>query len=187
MSIEELRSIIRELIQNELSEASTTGTGASFTAGAGEAYATPNAFRGKRSKKNRGLEQSKRLGYIPLKEADNAEEKVKDIITKSLKNLPEDKEEQNEAKMLDGVLVSDKEYMSTSLMQKFISEISTVFDISAGMALTLLLLSSPIWAPALARAAAKGVKNVAAFAKSFVSTYKDDLVKVSNKVQTNKN
>tara|TARA_B100000035_G_scaffold279822_1_gene259671 strand:+ start:324 stop:530 length:207 start_codon:yes stop_codon:yes gene_type:complete len=67
MSIEELRSIIRELIKVEIEEGSTTGTGATFTAGAGEAYATPNAFRGKRSKKNRGLEQSKRLGYIPLK------------------------------------------------------------------------------------------------------------------------
>ena len=67
MSIEELRSIIRELIQNELSEASTTGVGASITTGDSEAYATPNAFRGKRNKKNRGLEQAKRLGYIPLK------------------------------------------------------------------------------------------------------------------------
>jgi|TARA_E500000318_G_C3392556_1_gene146562 hypothetical protein len=67
MNIDELKSIIRELIKTELGEASTTGTGATFTAGAGEAYATPNAFRGKRSKKNRGLEQAKRLGYIPLK------------------------------------------------------------------------------------------------------------------------
>jgi hypothetical protein len=184
MNIDQLRELIRELIKSEIDEANVTGTGTTVSAGSGEAYATPYAFRGKKSKKNRGLEQSKRLGYIPLKEADNAEEKVKDIIAKSLKNLPEDKEEQNEAKMLDGVLVSDKEYMSTSLMQKFISEISIVLDISAGMALTLLLLSSPIWAPALARAAAKGAKNVAAFAKSFVSTYKDDLVKASNKVQT---
>ena len=67
MSIDELKALIRELIQTELSEASTTGTGASFTAGSSEAYATPNAFRSKRNKKNRGLEQSKRLGYIPVK------------------------------------------------------------------------------------------------------------------------
>jgi hypothetical protein len=68
MSIDELRTLIRELIQTELSEANITSTGASFTAGDGEAYATPHAFRGKGKKsKNRGLEQSKRLGYIPVK------------------------------------------------------------------------------------------------------------------------
>jgi len=67
MNIEELKSLIRELIKTEIEEGSTTGTGASITTGNSEAYATPNAFRGKRSKKNRGLEQSKRLGYIPVK------------------------------------------------------------------------------------------------------------------------
>ena len=68
MTSEELRSIIRELIKTELEEASVTGTGTSFTAGKGEAYATPFAFKGKNKKtKNRGLEQAKRLGYIPVK------------------------------------------------------------------------------------------------------------------------
>ena len=68
MNIEELKSLIRELIKTELEEGSTTGTGASITTGDSEAYATPMAFRGKGKKsKNRGLEQSKRLGYIPVK------------------------------------------------------------------------------------------------------------------------
>ena len=68
MNIEELRSLVRELIKTELDEANVTGTGSSISAGSGEAYATPFAFRGKGKKsKNRGLEQSKRLGYIPLK------------------------------------------------------------------------------------------------------------------------
>jgi len=68
MGIDELRSIIRELIKTELEESNTTGTGTSVSAGSGEAYATPFAFRGKGKKtKNRGLEQSKRLGYIPIK------------------------------------------------------------------------------------------------------------------------
>ena len=68
MNVKELKSLIRELIKNELSEASTTGTGTSISTGSSEAYATPFAFRGKKKKsKNRGLEQSKRLGYIPLK------------------------------------------------------------------------------------------------------------------------
>jgi hypothetical protein len=68
MNIEELRLLVRELIKTELDEANVTGTGSSISAGSSEAYATPFAFRGKGKKsKNRGLEQSKRLGYIPLK------------------------------------------------------------------------------------------------------------------------
>ena len=41
MNIEELKSLIRELISDELKEMSTTGTGASFSAGDSGAYATP--------------------------------------------------------------------------------------------------------------------------------------------------
>ena len=68
MRSSELRALIRELIKTELEEASVQGTGTSITVGSSEAYATPKAFRGKGKKaKNRGLEQSKRLGYIPLK------------------------------------------------------------------------------------------------------------------------
>lgn len=68
MNVDELRALIRELIKTELDEANTTGTGTTISTGGSEAYATPFAFRGKRKKtKNRGLEQAKRLGYIPLK------------------------------------------------------------------------------------------------------------------------
>jgi hypothetical protein len=68
MNVNQLRKLIRELIKTELEESNTTGTGTTVSAGSGEAYATPFAFRGKEKKaKNRGLEQSKRLGYIPLK------------------------------------------------------------------------------------------------------------------------
>ena len=68
MNVDELRTLIRELIKTELDEANTTGTGTTISTGGSEAYATPFAFRGKRKKaKNRGLEQAKRLGYIPLK------------------------------------------------------------------------------------------------------------------------
>ena len=68
MNIDKLRSLIRELIKTELEEANTTGTGTSITTGDSAAYATPFAFKGKGKKsKNRGLEQSKRLGYIPVK------------------------------------------------------------------------------------------------------------------------
>ena len=68
MKISQLRKLIRELIKTEIAEANITGGGSSFSAGDSEAYATPFAFRGKGKKsKNRGLEQSKRLGYIPIK------------------------------------------------------------------------------------------------------------------------
>jgi hypothetical protein len=68
MNIDRLRSLIRELIKTELEEASTTGTGTTISTGDSEAFATPFAFRGKGKKsKNRGLEQSKRLGYKPVK------------------------------------------------------------------------------------------------------------------------
>jgi hypothetical protein len=68
MNINALRSLIRELIKTELEEANTTGTGTVISTGDSEAYATPFAFRGKGKKsKNRGLEQSKRLGYKPVK------------------------------------------------------------------------------------------------------------------------
>jgi hypothetical protein len=68
MNLNDLRSLIRELIKIELEEGNTTGTGSSFSAGSSEAYATPFAFKGKGKKaKNRGLEQSKRLGYKQIK------------------------------------------------------------------------------------------------------------------------
>ena len=68
MNVNDLKALIRELIKTELEEASVTGMGASVTTGNSEAYATPMAFKGKGKKsKNRGLEQSKRLGYIPVK------------------------------------------------------------------------------------------------------------------------
>ena len=44
MNIEELRSLIRELIKTELEEGNTTGTGTSISTGGSEAYATPKAF-----------------------------------------------------------------------------------------------------------------------------------------------
>ena len=62
MNIDELKSIIRELIKAELDEASTTGTGATFTAGAGEAYATPRAFGDNKRRKKRGY-----MGYKEVK------------------------------------------------------------------------------------------------------------------------
>lgn len=52
MKIDELKNIIRELIKIELEEASTLGTGASFSPGSSEAYSTPFAFKKKRKRKN---------------------------------------------------------------------------------------------------------------------------------------
>ena len=68
MTRDELKQLIRELVKQAIDEANTTGTGTTISTGDSEAYATPFAFRGKGKKaKNRGLEQSKRLGYKQVK------------------------------------------------------------------------------------------------------------------------
>ena len=59
MNIEELRSLIRELISSELKEMSSTGTGASMSTGNSGAYATPFAF---------GTSNKKKTGYLGYKE-----------------------------------------------------------------------------------------------------------------------
>tara|TARA_Y100000593_G_scaffold6099_1_gene11733 strand:+ start:684 stop:1028 length:345 start_codon:yes stop_codon:yes gene_type:complete len=44
---DKLRIMIYNLLRDDINEMSTTGTGASITTGAGEAYATPKAFKKK--------------------------------------------------------------------------------------------------------------------------------------------
>ena len=51
-------AIMAALKQRKTDEASTTGTGASFTAGTGAAYATPKAFGDDKNKKKKGY-----MGY----------------------------------------------------------------------------------------------------------------------------
>ena len=58
MNIDELKNIIRELIKSELEEASTLGTGASFSAGSSEAYSTPRAFKKKRKRQDMAKKMS---------------------------------------------------------------------------------------------------------------------------------
>jgi len=50
MKIDELRTLIRELIKSTLSETSSTGAGSSISTGNSEAYATPYAFKKKKKK-----------------------------------------------------------------------------------------------------------------------------------------
>ena len=50
MKLDELKNIIRELIKTELKEASSLGTGSTFSAGSSEAYTTPRAFKKKNKK-----------------------------------------------------------------------------------------------------------------------------------------
>lgn len=61
MKVKDLREVIREVMY-ELSEVSTTGTGASFSPGTGAQYATPYAFS-KNNKKNRATKYAEKLGY----------------------------------------------------------------------------------------------------------------------------
>lgn len=57
---------IKELIQKRLKEESATGTGASFTAGAGENYATPNAFNPNKKAKGTAHNYYYKLGFKPV-------------------------------------------------------------------------------------------------------------------------
>mgnify|MGYP001354540631 CR=1 FL=1 len=62
MNIDELRTLIRELIKTELDEINTTGTGTTISTGSSEAYATPRAFGDNKRKKKRGY-----MGYKEVK------------------------------------------------------------------------------------------------------------------------
>jgi hypothetical protein len=57
---------IKELIQKRLKEESATGTGASFTPGAGEQYATPNAFNPNKKAKGTAHNYYYKLGFKPV-------------------------------------------------------------------------------------------------------------------------
>ena len=57
---------IRELIQKRLKEMSATGTGASFTTGAGENYATPYAFNPNKNAKGAKNIYYYKLGFKPV-------------------------------------------------------------------------------------------------------------------------
>jgi hypothetical protein len=60
------RSEVVKAVKEVLSEMSTTGTGASFTPGAGEQYATSYAFS-KGTGKNRATKYLEKLGYKTVK------------------------------------------------------------------------------------------------------------------------
>jgi hypothetical protein len=57
---------IKDLIQKRLKEISATGTGASFTAGAGENYATPYAFNPNKKAKGTAHNYYYKLGFKPV-------------------------------------------------------------------------------------------------------------------------
>jgi hypothetical protein len=59
-------SRLREIILKKLSEESATGTGASFTAGAGENYATPAAFNPNKNAKGAKNIYYYKLGFKPV-------------------------------------------------------------------------------------------------------------------------
>lgn len=59
------RTDLIQLVREILDEVSMTGTGASFTPGQGEQYATPYAFK-KGSGDNRAVKFLKKIGYTKL-------------------------------------------------------------------------------------------------------------------------
>jgi len=58
---------LKNIIRKQLEEESATGTGASFTAGAGENYATPNAFNPNTNAKGTKNIYYYKLGFKPVK------------------------------------------------------------------------------------------------------------------------
>ena len=58
----EVVELLREYIKEQLSEVSTTGTGASFSPGTGAQYATPAAFA-KGDRDNRAVQFLKKMGF----------------------------------------------------------------------------------------------------------------------------
>ena len=60
------RDKIKDLIVKRLKEESTTGTGASFTAGAGENYATPSAFNPNKKANGTAHNYYYKLGFKPV-------------------------------------------------------------------------------------------------------------------------
>ena len=62
MKKREVVELLREYIKEQLSEMSTTGTGASFTPGTGAQYATPAAFS-KDDRDNRATQFLKKMGF----------------------------------------------------------------------------------------------------------------------------
>jgi hypothetical protein len=57
---------LKDIILKKLSEESATGTGASFTAGAGENYATPVAFNPNKNAKGTSRNYYYKLGFKPV-------------------------------------------------------------------------------------------------------------------------
>lgn len=97
---------LKEIILKKLSEESATGTGASFTAGAGENYATPVAFNPNKNAKGAKNIYYYKLGFKPVnqKALNKAakgidvkklweEEETKFDIESYLSSLPTDNEE----------------------------------------------------------------------------------------------
>ena len=66
MKKRQLEEVIRDYIREELSETSTTGTGASFSPGSGAQYATPFAFS-KSDRDNLATKFLKKMGWKTVK------------------------------------------------------------------------------------------------------------------------
>jgi hypothetical protein len=81
---------IKELIQSRLKEMSATGTGASFTAGSGENYATPYAFNPNKKAKGAKNIYYYKLGFKPVNRKE-LNRKAKGIEVKYLQEETEPK------------------------------------------------------------------------------------------------
>jgi len=79
MTKKSLKALIKEILKQYLEEMSATGTGASFTPGTGEQYATKYAFGKKGQKSNRGTKVAEKQGYKKVPDSTRFKSKMFDI------------------------------------------------------------------------------------------------------------
>ena len=110
----DLQELIKELLQQELEEANTTGTGASFTPGDSAAYATPNAFAKK------GKWKGKKVKYA---------ENINEISYSKFKNETKSSPQQKIGK---GIMMVERMLKEITRIVEFNQRLKTEMDVKSG-------------------------------------------------------
>jgi hypothetical protein len=110
----DLQELIKELLQQELEEANTTGTGASFTPGDNMATATPNAFAKK------GKWKGKKVKYA---------ENINEISYSKFKNETKATPQQKIGK---GIMMVERMLKEITRIVEFNQRLKTEMDVKSG-------------------------------------------------------
>jgi hypothetical protein len=115
--VEGIMKIVDNYEGEELDEANMTGTGASFNAGAGEGYATPNAFGDNKEKK---MQAYTSIGYKPINEQEDIELSNDAERVKSHLNKINTRKEWEEVMQIMLNISADIPTVSTSVIKTFL-------------------------------------------------------------------